>query len=51
MALPNITEACSLTGTPYREEVDEGFARELLGWGVAALGAKKVILTGVSLRR
>ena len=44
---PNITEACLLTGTPYREEVDEGFARELLR-GVAALGAKKVILTGVS---
>lgn len=47
VALPNITEACLLTGTPYREEVDEGFARELLR-GVAALGAKKVILTGVS---
>ena len=30
VALPNITEACLLTGTPYREDMDEPFARELL---------------------
>ena len=47
VALPNVTEACLLTGTPYREDVDEDFARELLR-KVAALGAKRVILTGVS---
>lgn len=47
VALPNITEACLLTGTPYREDVDEAFARTLLQ-RVAALGAKKVVLTGVS---
>lgn len=47
MALPNITEACLLTGTPYREHVDEGFARTLLQ-RVAALGVKQVVLTGVS---
>ena len=47
VALPNITEACLLTGTPYREDVDEDFARRLLQ-KVAALGAKKVVLTGVS---
>lgn len=28
--LPNITEACLLTGTPYRENVDEAFVTELL---------------------
>lgn len=37
VALPNITEACLLTGTPYREEVDEGFAVSCCGgwprWG------------------
>ena len=48
VALPNLTEACLLTGTPYREEMDEPFVRELLR-GVAALGAEKVVLTGVSL--
>ena len=47
VALPNVTEACLLTGTPCREDVDEDFARELLR-RVAALGAKRVILTGVS---
>lgn len=47
VALPNITEACLLTGTPYREDVDEGFARTLLQ-RVAALGVKHVVLTGVS---
>ncbi len=47
VALPNLTEACLLTDTPYREEADEAFARELLK-NVAALGAKRVVLTGVS---
>ena len=47
VALPNVTEACLLTGTPCREDVDQDFARELLR-KVAALGAKRVILTGVS---
>ena len=47
VAMPNLTEACLLTGTPYREDMDEPMARELLQ-KVAALGAKKVVLTGVS---
>ena len=47
VAIPNLTEACLLIGTPYREEMDEPFVRELLR-GVAALGAKRVVLTGVS---
>ena len=29
IALPNITEACYLTGTPYRETYDEAFAKEV----------------------
>lgn len=45
--MPNLTEACLLTGTPYREEMDEPFVRELLR-KVAALGAKRVVLTGAS---
>ena len=47
VALPNVTEACLLTGTPYREDVDEDFARTLLQ-RVASLGVKQVVLTGVS---
>ena len=47
VAMPNLTEACLLTGTPYREDMDEPFARELLR-KVAALGARRVVLTGAS---
>lgn len=45
--LPNITEACLLTGTPYRERYDEGFIDELL-CKLSDLGAKVSVLTGVS---
>ena len=45
MILPNITEACLLTDTPYREEIDEQFIAELLEKleRICAL----VVLTGV----
>lgn len=46
--VPNLTEACLLTGTPYPEEADEARIRELLD-KLVALGAKKVVLTGVCL--
>lgn len=45
---PNVTEACLMTDTPYRETYDASFVRELLD-KLAALGAKTVVLTGVSL--
>lgn len=45
IVLPNITEACYMTGTPYREEYDEAFAKEVME-KLAAQGAKKVVLTG-----
>ena len=45
--LPNITEACFLTGMEYRETYDEGYIAELLD-RLTAAGAKTVILTGVS---
>lgn len=44
--LPNLTEACLLTDTPYREEADEAFIRQLLK-KLSAL-APRVVLTGVS---
>ena len=45
---PNITEACMLLGKEYKEEgnYDEGYIRSLAD-GLAALGAKKVVITGV----
>ena len=47
VTVPNMTEACLLTGSEYREEYDEAYVRELLR-KLTALGAKKAILTGVS---
>ena len=45
--LPNITEACCMTGMEYKERYDESYIRELL-LRLQGLGAKSVILTGVS---
>lgn len=47
IVLPNITEACFLTDTPYHEEYDEAFAKETVK-KLAAQGAKKVVLTGAA---
>lgn len=44
--VPNITEACFLTDTAYRETYDEDYIAALCK-GLAALGAKTVVLTGV----
>ncbi len=45
---PNITEACLLLGREYKEEgdYDEGYILSLAR-GLAELGAKKVVITGV----
>ena len=45
--LPNITEACFLTGTEYRESYDESYITLLLD-RLAASGTKTIVLTGVS---
>ncbi len=45
--LPNITEACFLTGIEYRTHYDRAYIDSLLS-GLTALGCKNVILTGVS---
>ena len=45
--LPNITEACFLTGLPYKTEYDRAYINELLE-KLLALGSRNVILTGVS---
>ncbi len=46
--VPNITEACFMTGTEYKEVYDEDYILDLLH-KLAKLGAKTVVLTGVSL--
>ncbi len=45
--VPNITEACLLTGTEYKTEYDRGYI-DLLLKKLADMGCKNVILTGVS---
>ena len=44
--LPNITEACLLTGMEYKETYDEAYIQELFRRLVEA-GARNVVLTGV----
>lgn len=48
--VPNITEACFLTHTEYKEEYDEKYIKELL-IRLSYLGAKKSVITGVSLHQ
>lgn len=45
--LPNITEACFLTGMEYKENYDEGYIQALLA-ALSKLGVSTVVLTGVS---
>ena len=46
IVLPNITEACFLTDTEYRESYGEAYITELLD-RLTASGAKTIVLTGV----
>ena len=46
--MPNVTEACLLTDTPYREVVDKVFLEEILR-KLLSLGPKCVILTGAAV--
>lgn len=45
--IPNITEACLLTGTPFRAEYDQAFVTQLLR-KLSGLGPKNIILTGAA---
>lgn len=45
--LPNVTEACLLTGTEYREDYDEAWIGGLMD-KLEQLGSANVVLTGVS---
>ena len=46
--VPNITEACFMTGTEYKETYDESYIKELMA-GLVRLGSKMAVITGVSL--
>lgn len=46
VVLPNLTEACFLTGTEYRESCDKAFVMGVVA-KLHALGAKCVVLTGI----
>lgn len=48
--LPNITEACFLTGIEYKTEYDRQYIYSLL-YALQKTGAKNIILTGVSFER
>jgi len=48
--LPNITEAAYMTGIEYRESYDEEYVKSLC-LALAKLGAKNVVLTGVSFEQ
>ena len=48
--VPNITEACFLTGIPYREEYDRAYIDQILA-ALEELGCHKVILTGISYQK
>ena len=45
VALPNITEACLITDTPYREVHDKSFCMELMD-KMSDMGVKNIVLTG-----
>ncbi len=46
---PNLTEACLLAREEYRENCDEAFVQGLASAITHELGAKRVVVTGVSL--
>ncbi|MBR5519687.1 MAG: pyridoxamine kinase [Clostridia bacterium] len=45
--LPNVTEACFLTGIEYKTTYDEAYVASLID-ALKALGCKNVVLTGIS---
>lgn len=45
--IPNITEACLLTGLEYKTEYDKNYIDEIID-GLVKIGCKNIILSGVS---
>lgn len=49
VVLPNITEACFMTGVPYQEQYDQQYVMDLLS-RLDEMGCRCIVLTGVSFR-
>ena len=49
IVVPNITEACFMTGTEYREDHTESYIKDLLD-KTSGLGAKITVITGVAMK-
>ena len=47
--IPNLTEACFLSGLDYKTQYDKDYILDVLD-KLARLGAKKIVLTGISYR-
>ncbi len=50
ITVPNITEACFMTDTPYLEEYDRAYVEDLLK-KLTDMGAKIALLTGVGFKK
>lgn len=48
--LPNLTEACFLTGIEYKEEYDESYIKNVIN-KLLELGAKKIALTDIAYEK
>ena len=48
--LPNLTEACFLTKTEYKEEYGEPYIKDIVN-KLIDLGAKKIVLTGIAYEK
>lgn len=48
--LPNLTEACFLTGVEYKEDYDEPYIKNIIN-KLIELGAKKIVLTGIAYEK
>ena len=48
--LPNLTEACFLTDTEYKENYDEAYIKDIIN-KLIGLGAKKIVLTGIAYEK
>ncbi|MBP5574684.1 MAG: pyridoxamine kinase [Bacilli bacterium] len=48
--LPNLTEACFLTGVAYKEEYDEDYIKNVIN-KLLEIGAKRICLTGIAYKK
>ena len=48
--IPNLTEACFLTKTEYKEEYGESYIKDIVN-KLIDLGAKKIVLTGIAYEK